>query len=62
MIKKTRATRGKEPNDQGNKQKTTIRKEQGLKPPISNFSLETTNPQDPPPPLTHPSSQTPPTS
>ena len=49
MIKKTRATSGKEPNDQGNKQTITIRKEQGLKPPISNFSLETTNPQDPPP-------------
>ena len=60
MIKKNKATRGKEQNDQGNKKKITIRKEQGLNPPISIFSLETTNPQDPPPPLTHPSSQTPP--
>ena len=48
MIKKTRATRGKEQKDQGNKKKITIRKERGLKPPVSNFSLETTNPQDPP--------------
>ena len=51
MIKKTKATRGKEQNGQGNKKKITIRKEQGLQPPISNFSLETTNPQHPPPPL-----------
>ena len=50
MIKKTRATRGKEQNDQGNKKKITMRNEQGLKPPVSNFSLETTNPQDHPPP------------
>ena len=46
MIKKTRATRGKEQNDQGNKKKIPIRKEQSLKPPLSIFSLETTNPQD----------------
>ena len=48
MIKKTKATRSKEHNDQGNKKKITIRKEQGLKPPISNFSLETTNPHQNP--------------
>ena len=50
MIKKTRATRNKEQDDQGNKKKRTIRKEQDLKPPVS---VLTTNPQ-------HPAKPTPP--
>ena len=48
MIKKTRATRNKEKHDQGNKKKITIKKEQRLKPPVPNFSLEATDPQHPP--------------
>ena len=39
MIKKTRGTRSKEQDEQGNKKKRTRRKEQGLKPPVPSFSL-----------------------